>query len=97
MAQPDFDIIAHSCIALSEQLPLYQNIPAINGGAAILARLDALANDMAGLRNDVTGIRNDITDIRNDITGIRIDIMGLRLEVGARSVFPGSFLRLGSC
>ncbi|KAI9769091.1 MAG: hypothetical protein M1840_004442 [Geoglossum simile] len=52
MAQPNFGLFAKGYLAVSQQLSLCTNMPAINRGAAVLARLD-LANDMAGLRIEI--------------------------------------------
>jgi hypothetical protein len=64
MAQPNFAAMAQSHLALSEQPTLCENIPAVNGGAAILVHLDNLANEL----------RDGFTSIRSDIAGLRLEI-----------------------
>jgi uncharacterized protein HemX len=53
MAQPDFAIMAQGAAALCQQLALLGNLPALDGGAAIIQRLDALSEQMTNLRTEL--------------------------------------------
>jgi hypothetical protein len=52
--------MTQSATAFFEQLAFVGNIPAIDGGAAILARLDILTNQMTTLTNQMTGFTVEI-------------------------------------
>ncbi|KAI9787168.1 MAG: hypothetical protein M1839_003403 [Geoglossum umbratile] len=57
MAQPNIPQMTQGATATAfiEELALCENLPAIDGGAAILARLDQLSTSFAGLKNEIRG------------------------------------------
>jgi hypothetical protein len=57
MTQPNFALMAQGAATFSAQLALYENIPAIDGGAAILTRLDDLTTQMT---DQMTNFTNEI-------------------------------------
>jgi prophage DNA circulation protein len=104
MAQPDIPLMTQGGTVFLQQLALFPNIPAINGGAVILARLDGLAdhitgltnqvtgltNQVTGLTNQVTGLTNQVTGLTNQVTGLTNQVTGLTDEMRAKSVSPSS-------
>ncbi|KAI9778866.1 MAG: hypothetical protein M1839_007829 [Geoglossum umbratile] len=69
MAQPNFHLMSQSATTLSEQLALCENMPAIEGGAVILARLDNLTTRLDNFENQmVNQMTTQITNLRNDMT-----------------------------
>jgi hypothetical protein len=96
MAQPDFSLMARGAETISRQLELCGNLPAIDGGAAILTRLDhfiiqvtGVSTQLTGLTNQLTGVSNQITnemtnlrnEITNEITNLRNEITDQRNQI----------------
>src|SRR4051794_19636303 len=60
MAQPDFPLIAQAHATLSQQFGYCQNIPALDGDAAILAALGHLANQIADVTNQIAALAIEV-------------------------------------
>jgi hypothetical protein len=97
MAQPNPALLAQGAATLSDQFALFGNLPAFDGGAAIIQRLDALSQQLtnlgtnvASLRTDVTSLRTDVTSLRTDVTSLRTDMTNLGTELRAK-YFQDSF------
>ena len=84
MAQPDIPRMVQGGTTFIEQLALCQNIPAIDGGGAILTRLDQLPTRLDQLSTRIDQLSTSTADVRDEI-------VALRLEATIRSVFS-SFL-----
>ncbi|KAI9781525.1 MAG: hypothetical protein M1839_005940 [Geoglossum umbratile] len=62
--------VEQCAIAFIEELALCENLPAIDVGAAILARLNQLSTSFAGLGNE---IRDEVADVRNEVAALRLE------------------------
>jgi predicted nucleic acid-binding Zn-ribbon protein len=67
--------------ATRQQLCLFGNIPAIEGGRDILhaiAHLNTTVNNgLNGVRNQLTGIENRLTGVENRLTGVEDRLTGV--------------------
>ncbi|KAI9778267.1 MAG: hypothetical protein M1839_008291 [Geoglossum umbratile] len=75
--QPNFPLMAQGAEMLSGQLALVGNLPAIDGGAAILARLDVLTGQ-------VTTLSGKMTILTDQVTGLTVEIRARDLNTAAR-------------
>ncbi|KAI9781777.1 MAG: hypothetical protein M1839_005770 [Geoglossum umbratile] len=69
MAQPNIPRMVQGATTFIEELALCTNLPAIDGGAAILARLDQLSASVVDLRNEM---RDEFTNVRHEIATLRL-------------------------
>ncbi|KAI9770599.1 MAG: hypothetical protein M1840_003191 [Geoglossum simile] len=84
MAQPNFALMAQNTASLSEQLALCPNIPSLDAGAAILARLDNLATQMNQINTHLDNVTNQMNE-RFDVVNARFDDVNARFDdVNAR-------------
>jgi len=59
--------MAQGTTIFTEQLALIKNIPAIENGAAILARLDGITTQMTAFTNQMTAVTNQMTTLTGEI------------------------------
>jgi hypothetical protein len=65
--QPDFPIMAQGTTMSTEQLALIKNIPAVDNGAAILARLDGITTQMTVFTTQMTVFTNQMATLTGEI------------------------------
>ncbi|KAI0398690.1 hypothetical protein F4802DRAFT_592420 [Xylaria palmicola] len=91
-SQPDFRAISdkfnslgQECTELGNQFLRCENIPAITGGAAILASLDFMRQDInrgfAELRSDVQELKADVRDLKAEVQEVKADVRVLKADV----------------
>lgn len=71
---PDFGVISDSFHAIGHHMQRLANLPAVDGGVAILKRLDRLQQDTLDFH----------AEMRETLIGLRDEISGLRASMSAR-------------
>jgi hypothetical protein len=85
--QPDFALMSQSHVVHATELKKCANIPALDGGTAILDAPQNLRDDIRGLRDDVRGLKDDFRGPVDSIRGgLKDDVRGLKDELTARFV-----------
>jgi hypothetical protein len=92
--QPDFALMSQSHVVHVTELGKCANIPALDGGTAILDAPQNLRDDIRGLRDNIRGLRDDVRGLKDDFRGLvdsirgglKDDVRGLKDELTARFV-----------
>ncbi|RYC64934.1 hypothetical protein CHU98_g1265 [Xylaria longipes] len=103
LPQPDYNVISNKvgsitqdCAELGKQFVLFQNIPAVAGGNAILDSLERLKQDMttgfdllrqemnrgfALVRSDINKLKTDVAELKTDVAKLKADVAELKTNV----------------
>jgi hypothetical protein len=80
--QPDFAVMAEYQYRLSEEFAKCANIPAFNGGAAILAQLTQIQEGVNGLNTRMGGIETRMGGLEMRMGGLETRMDGLEARMG---------------
>ncbi|POR32795.1 Uncharacterized protein TPAR_07003 [Tolypocladium paradoxum] len=85
--QPNFGTISGSFDALSEQFALCANLPAVDGSARLMQRMDAVLEQLTLLNRKVDGLDRKVDGLDRKVDGLdrRVDGLDRKITVSNRN------------
>ncbi|KAI9769225.1 MAG: hypothetical protein M1840_004354 [Geoglossum simile] len=85
LTPPNFEEMAQGAALFAQQVVRCRNLPAVDAGAAILARLDGLSDQVAALTSSVTAMTSQMAVLNGQVAALNGQMTDLARETRAKS------------